>query len=94
MDTPSPALPPFDDWRLVNCAECRTACVGESMRPVFAAAGEEPPGVMPFVAGRIMGRPYCPACLALRPPVVDGTRAAKDVVLQVDGAPDRNITES
>lgn len=54
---------------LVNCAGCDRELLGpsEAHRP----AGSHPYG---YVAGRIMGRPYCGDCLSPRRTPIPGPR--------------------
>ncbi len=48
------------EWRVCNCANCRTLLLGESMR---AELGNSPPMALEYVGGRFLGRPYCAGCL-------------------------------
>lgn len=57
------------DLKLCNCAGCTCELLGESMLAWYESLCEKQrEGLPPVVAGRIHGRPYCPACLAPRRP--------------------------
>ena len=75
-----PLLDP-DDVGLCNCALCGCELLGERTRlllddGVIRTHAELPPDV----AGRIMGRPYCSACLAHR-----NSDAADMLIPQIPG---------
>lgn len=48
-------------WRVCNCAGCTVLLLGESMKgyPAVIRRTSRPQ----FVAGRVLGRPYCAACI-------------------------------
>lgn len=51
-----------DDIKMVNCADCGCELLGESNKLIVFPHEQlkELPGI---VSGRILGRPYCKACL-------------------------------
>lgn len=52
-----------DDLLVCDCAQCGRELLARSMIPHFGP-DDRPP--MPFVAGRLNGRPYCPGCFEPR----------------------------
>lgn len=66
MTTPPVLTGPMDpdSVRLVDCAGCHAVLLGASMR-LAREHGLLPPGytLMPMVATRFRGRPYCAGCV-------------------------------
>ena len=69
-DKPAAYLPALKgrtpaDYLLCNCAKCQCELLGESERGFFRQLSPEERKRFPSpVAGRILGRPYCPTCLS------------------------------
>lgn len=62
-----PAPSPFDDDRygLVDCGLCGKELTGERTAKAVRAAPGVKKMLKPEVAGRVIGRPYCGACLVI-----------------------------
>jgi hypothetical protein len=58
-------------FKVCNCADCGNLLLGESHRETRERMDESHMALLPpVVAGRLMGRPYCPVCLPLVEAVV------------------------
>lgn len=71
-----PAFDP-EDLKYCNCAQCGAELLGESRCNVERAMlWYSPTDFPPVVAGRVLGRPYCRACLSPKrpPPPWRGTK--------------------
>lgn len=58
-------LPP--EVRVCNCAECGTLMAGGNQVWFYSMTSLKSAVWLPYVAGYIKGRPYCPLCLIVRP---------------------------
>ena len=64
----------WDDLLMCDCAGCGREILGETMLTRLTPAELADLG-MPVVRGRVLGRPYCAACLDVRRPPSHAGRA-------------------